>query len=342
MSKRGEFYLIVVFISIMVITVIHYATPPTLQPLHAICIDLFYIPVLIGSLVFGLRGAALTYGSVLIVCFPYILIVWHVKMLFPAEDLVRALLLGAFAFVAGSLSNLEARYRKKSEQDHYLSALARAVAVVAHDLRSPLTAIMVFAKRIHEGKENNKAATEFIMSAAQTMQMVVDSTLDFAKPLHLKIMKEDINVIANRASAACVTNAGHRGIDVLVRLSSKGLLVPVDGFLLERALVNVIENAIEASQEGETVTVTVSDCSEYVLVRIKDHGSGMDRKMLENIFVPFHAITASGAGIGMAMAKKIVDSHGGIIRVRSELGCGTEVAVETPCLPVESTPDARL
>jgi len=329
-SKRNKLYLIVVFLFIIAISIVHYITSPTLWPLHDICIDLYYVPVLIGSLAFGLRGAALTYASVLILYFPYIFIVWHVKTLFLAEDLVHTLFLGLFAFVAGFLSTREARYRKQSARDQYLTALGRAAAAVAHDLRNPLTAVTAFAKRIHDGKEDSKAAAEFIMNAAQTMHKVVDGTLDFAKPLQLKLAREDINAIVERASAACEIKAEHHSVNISVTLWPAPLMMAVDASLLERALVNLIENSVDASEVRQEVTVSVISGKERAVITVTDHGSGVDKEALEHIFVPFYTTKADGTGIGMAMAKKIIDQHKGSIRISSTPNQGTRITVEVP------------
>jgi signal transduction histidine kinase len=67
-----------------------------------------------------------------------------------------------------------------------------------------------------------------------------------------------------------------------------------------------------------------------VLARIKDSGSGIDREALQKIFTPFYTTKSAGTGLGMAIAKKVVDEHGGNIRIQSEPGKGTEVTVELP------------
>ncbi len=120
----------------------------------------------------------------------------------------------------------------------------------------------IIIERIHDGKENSKAAAEFIMNAAQTMHNVVDSTLDFAKPLQLKLGKEDINTIVKPASAACVIKAEHHSVNILVKLYPEPLMISVDGFLLERAFVNLIENSVDASEMGQEVVISVAPGAE--------------------------------------------------------------------------------
>ena len=104
----------------------------------------------------------------------------------------------------------------------------------------------------------------------------------------------------------------------------------MDGFLCERALVNLVDNAIEASGRGQTVVVGVTPGKERVRVVVKDNGPGMDKQTLENIFTPFYTTKPTGTGIGMALTKRIVESHQGAIFINSKPGGGTEVSIELP------------
>ncbi len=290
---------------------------------------------LFGALVFGLWGAILTYISVIVLYFPYIYFVWHVKALFLAEDFLHALFFGVFAFLAGFLVDREKRYRKQLEKEAYLAALGRTSTSVAHDLRNSLTAITGFTRRISEKKGDTDTAIEIILNAARNMQTIVDSTLDFAKPLQLTLQKIiDIITVINHALDICKTKAEHYKVKVLLDLPSEPLLSDIDSFLFERALVNLIDNAIEASGIDQTVTVTVNPGKTYITISIKDHGSGMDRETLENIFMPFYTTKPNGTGIGMAITKKIIDYHKSFIRIDSKPGQGTAISIELPFHPV--------
>jgi signal transduction histidine kinase len=106
--------------------------------------------------------------------------------------------------------------------------------------------------------------------------------------------------------------------------------IALDGFLCERALVNLIDNAIDASRRGQTIMISARPGGESVMIRIKDHGSGMDRDTLDNVFLPFYTTKSEGTGVGMAITKKIIDEHGGTIRVQSQPGRGTEINIRLP------------
>jgi signal transduction histidine kinase len=99
---------------------------------------------------------------------------------------------------------------------------------------------------------------------------------------------------------------------------------------MERALTNLVTNAIEASSEGQKVTICALTGNEKATITITDLGQGMDEETLEKIFVPFYTRKSTGVGLGMAIAKKIVEEHEGEIVVSSQLGMGTEIAVILP------------
>jgi signal transduction histidine kinase len=109
------------------------------------------------------------------------------------------------------------------------------------------------------------------------------------------------------------------------------IIVPIDGLHLQRAVINLIDNSIEASPKGQSVVLSTWTDKDHAVIKLKDHGSGMDKETLENIFVPFYSKRNRGTGLGMAIAKKLVDGHHGKIQVKSRPGLGTEVMIALPC-----------
>ena len=297
--------------------------------------DLYYIPVLMGGLAFGLSGAMITYACVAALYFPYIFVTWHVRGLLLAEDLLHTLFFGMFAILTGFLVDREKKYRKQSERDASLAALGRAAGIVAHELRSPLTVIAGFAQHILKKKENSEQAIGVIIDAAHTMQKIVDSTLDFARPIQPAFSENDIIEVVERALVTCSGKAEGHGITLSREYSSGPVTLALDSFLCERALVNLIDNAIEASGRGGTVAVRVIPEKEHVMVAVKDDGAGMDKQIMDNIFTPFYTTKSTGTGIGMALTKRIIESHQGSIFVSSRPGGGTEVSIELPYRPGE-------
>jgi signal transduction histidine kinase len=175
--------------------------------------------------------------------------------------------------------------------------------------------------------------TEVIEDSAQNMQTIVDGVLDFGKPIRLELKKEDIHRVIQRACDSCKIKAEERDIILFADVPTDPVNIEIDSFNLQRAIINLINNAIEASPKGRHVIIRTETEKNHVRVKVKDFGSGMDRETLENIFVPFYSKKNSGTGLGMAIVKKIVDGHHGKIQVKSRPGFGTEVMIELPYQP---------
>ncbi len=315
---------------ILFVTYLHYSSIGTGHVLHNIYRELYYIPVFLGALAYGLRGAALFYLLVFSLYFPYVLMTWPGAILSETNRLLPLLLQGFFAFVAGYLVDREKRQRAQLEKNRYLTEIGRISTVIAHDLKNPLIVIRGFAEHLMEGKGKVDTAAQAIINSADKMQKIVSGVLDFAAPIQLDTKEEDVRNVVERGIAACSMKAKQRNVPLSTTLPSHPVIRSVDSFHLERALVNFITNAIEASCEGQSVTVCLAVARNNVSINIKDQGTGMDKKTLENVFLPFYTNKKSGTGLGMPIAKKIIDGHQGKIMVMSKSGQGTEVTIELP------------
>ncbi len=161
------------------------------------------------------------------------------------------------------------------------------------------------------------------------MQMIVNDVLDFAKPIKLDFHKEDILNIIRHACQSSESVAEEKEVTLSSTLPDHPVMISIDGPKLERAFVNLINNAIEASLIGDTISI-VAEQNESIEIMIRDHGEGMDRETVENMFIPFYTKKSSGTGLGMAIAKKIIEGHNGIVQINSTKQIGTEIKVALP------------
>ncbi len=330
MFDRKRYYIIAIVAFTLLIGYLHYFTPSKDHTLHNIQTELHYIPLLLGALVFGLKGAVLTFILVTALYLPYFLATWTDPFFSIINRLLHILFSGFFAFLAGFLIDRERRHREQSEKDRNLASIGQVATTIVHDLKNPLITILGFTRRIQEGKGNLDNAVQAIMDSARNMQRIVYDVLDIAKPIRLTFRKEDIRGIINRAYDSCKTKAEARGIILSMDMPAESVNIVIDGFYIERAIVNLINNAIDASGKGKRITIRTAFEKNFWVVRIKDYGSGMDNETLRNIFVPFYTTKRVGTGIGMSIAKKIIEGHQGNIRIDSQLRAGTEIIIEIP------------
>lgn len=321
---------IVIVALTLFITYLHYSSIGEGHTLHSIYRELYYIPVLLGALAYGLTGALLSYLLVFVLYLPYVIVTWPGSLLNETNRLLPLLLQGLFAGIAGYLVDRERRHQEQLEKEQYLSAIGRAATVIAHDLKNPLFAISGFAERIKEGKGKTEAAAQVIINSAAQMEKIVHDVLDFAKPAQLELKKEDMRDIVRHACDSCRIKAEQKGVALSIDLPSGPVNKDIDSFHMERALMNLITNAIEASGREQRVSITLEADGGILLIRILDQGPGMEKEAFDNLFVPFYTKKRNGTGLGMSIAKKVIEGHSGKIRINSTRGEGTEVTIELP------------
>lgn len=332
MIDRKKSYIIIIVSSTLFITYLH---DWIIQKEARLIIleELYYIPLFIGAMIFGLKGALLTYLLASALYLVYVSGLWTMDVLGLIDRLLHLLFSGAFVFLAGFLVDREKRRQMQLEKDRYLAGLGRVATAIVHDLRNPLIAILGFTKRIQEGKGEMGTAAQVIIDEAHNMQRIVEGVLDFAKPIRLEVKEGDIIKVVNQACESCRTKAEERGVNLSFNHPTDTINIVMDSFSVQRALINVINNAIESSSAGGIVAIGMETEKNDVAIRIKDFGSGMDKETLENIFIPFYSRKDTGTGLGMAIVKTVIEGHHGKIRIDSQPGEGSEVTIRLPYKP---------
>jgi signal transduction histidine kinase len=321
--------IIIVGISLS-ITYLHHWMLQELFP-RIVLEELYYIPLLLGALVYRLKGMILTYIFVSACYLPFLFGNWASTPLDLIDRLLHLLFSGIFALVAGILLDRQRKFRDRQEKDRYLAGIGLVATTIVHDLKNPLIAILAFTKRIQEGKGSIDKAAHAIWDSAQSMQKIVENTLDFARPLQMEFTEEDLRVIINKVFVSCKVKAEESSVTLSVRVPAVPMKIAMDGHHMERALTNLVANAIEASSAGQDVTISAEKKGDDFVMRVKDNGVGMDKEVLENVFVPFYTKKSKGTGLGMPIVKKIVEGHSGELAILSRAGQGTEFIIRLPC-----------
>jgi two-component system sensor histidine kinase HydH len=330
LKEKKYFSGIAIAAIILFITYLHYSTTHRILPLHGIYRELYFIPLLFGALRFGLKGTLITYLFITVLYLPYVFMSWTGIFISEINRLLDILILGLFAFLAGFLIDRDRRRREQLQREHYLANIGQIATTIVHDLKNPLITILGFARRLLEGKGNVNKAAEAIAESADRMQKIVHGVLDFAKPIKLELKEEDMRNVISRICDSCKAKAEEQGVNILIDLPAEPVNIEIDSFHIERAIVNLINNAIEASRKGQDVRILIAIKRNYVMVKIKDYGLGMDKETIENIFTPFYTKKSEGTGLGLPISKKIIDAHKGEIYIKSQPKTGTEVTIRLP------------
>jgi two-component system, NtrC family, sensor histidine kinase HydH len=326
---KGKRYWIFIASVAALIPVLHFFVFARYSPL-VVLEELYYIPLLLGALWFGFKGALVTYVFVSLLYLPFFFGDWTTSLLGVADRVLHLVFSGIFTFTAAFFVDRERKKRQQAERETYLAGIGQAATTIVHDLRNPLIAILGFGRRLQEGKGNIDTAVQVIMDSARSMERIVNDVLDFARPIRLELVEEDARAVLQRAYDFCTTKVEDKGVALSLDLPSEPVPVVMDGVQMQRALVNLVNNAIEASGTGQNVLLTAADEKNHLAVRIRDHGSGMDQEALDKLFTPFFTTKKGGTGLGMSIAKKIIEAHKGKIRIESKQGAGTKVIIELP------------
>lgn len=329
MATLNKIYVPLIVLLPFVITSMHFWLSDAESP-PIVLEEIYYIPLFLGILRFGLKGALWSYGIVSLAYAPFFFGIWTTSSLAFLDRFLHLLFSGIFAFLAGFLIDRERQQRRQSEKDRYLAGIGQMATTIVHDLKNPLITILAFSKRIQEGKGNVDKAVHAIWDSAQNMQKIVESTLDFARPIQLDIKEEELKGIIDKVVQTCKTKAEESGVKLSVQIPTVSMKIATDPHHMERALMNLLANSIEASRAGQDVVISAENKGPHLVIRIKDHGTGMDKETLENIFVPFYTKKKKGTGLGMPIAKKIVESHSGKLMILSRTGQGTEFVIHLP------------
>jgi signal transduction histidine kinase len=245
-----------------------------------------------------------------------------------------ARVLGAtFAQLAGALD----RFRREAAQRERLSSLGRLSAVVAHEIRNPLMIIKSSVRALRrDGPPAVIEAADSIDEEVRRLDKVITGVLDFARPIRFHLATADLSEICRDAAAA----AGVEGEAARVTLELPREPVPIvtDVDRLRAVLVNVLTNAqqaVAARQPAAPGRIVLSAATSpgWRRIAITDNGCGIPAADLPRLFELFFTTRATGSGLGLPIARNIVEGLGGTIAIESRPETGTRVSVDLPEMP---------
>jgi len=215
------------------------------------------------------------------------------------------------------------------------------VADVAHELRTPLSNIQGYMEALRDGimKPDNKTIRSLYEEASLLSRLVDDlQELSLAEAGELKLVRQsgDIGEIIKQAVAAVEAKERASGVSLAVELPEKLPPVNIDPRRIGEVLRNLLENAVAHTGKGDTVTVAARQLDRLVEIGVTDTGEGIPAKDLPNIFERFYRVDKSrtratgGSGLGLTIARRLVEAHGGKIEVQSEPGEGSRFSFTVP------------
>lgn len=230
-----------------------------------------------------------------------------------------------------TLTESVARAQREVGQRERLSSLGRLSTVIAHEVRNPLMIIKAALHSLRQPGLADEAIREVaddIDGEVVRLNRIVNEVLDFARPIRFEMATADVNDICRESAAAAQTGPGPK-----VQLNVDPTVPPIvtDAERLRLALVNLVVNARHASGgSGQPVTLSTAHRDGTLIISVVDRGSGIERADLPRVFDPYFTTKRGGTGLGLPIAKNIVEGLGGTIAVASEPVRGTEIVIELP------------
>ncbi|WP_054773752.1 sensor histidine kinase [Methylogaea oryzae] len=226
------------------------------------------------------------------------------------------------------------------EQQQRLTAMGEMLAGMAHQIRTPLAAAVLYAS--HLGGElplpQRERFSEKLLERLRHLERQVNDMLVFARAGRYTMEKVAVRGVLDRAVHAMEALVKNRRVEFKVAedAACPELYISEDAFL--GALTNLMSNAVEAMGEAGTVTLRLSrPAAASVRISVIDDGPGMSEEVRQRVFQPFYTTRTSGTGLGLAVVESVVRAHGGTVLCETKLGQGTAFHIDLP-LVTEPTP----
>ncbi|MBI4551509.1 MAG: PAS domain S-box protein [Candidatus Latescibacteria bacterium] len=225
-------------------------------------------------------------------------------------------------------------YQEKLIHAERLSAIGELAATVAHEIRNPLVSIGGFARSLLRkvpADSPHREYLEIIVKEGVRLEEIVTKVLDLARPKHLRATPHDLNQLIQEGLMVVREDIQTKQIRVDQTLQPELPPVPVDADQMKQVFLNLFKNAVYAMPSGGRLRVwTAATNHAFLEIGIADTGTGIAEEHLEKVFNPFFTTKPGGAGLGLAVASRIVHDHGGTIRVESTVGRGTTFYIHLP------------
>ena len=235
-----------------------------------------------------------------------------------------------------TLHDLESVREIESELElsRRLSAIGRLTGGVGHEVKNPINAIVVHLELLRNKVAASNAPAlrhlDVISSEIQRLDRVVQTLIDFSRPMELKLEDEDLRQITTGVLMLASAELAVQNVQLETVLPSRAVVVKVDADMLRQAILNIVLNGTQSMPDGGTLRIALREESRHAVLTISDTGEGIASEVLPRIFDLYFTTKKEGSGIGLSMCYRIVQLHSGVIEVESEPGHGTMFSLRIP------------
>jgi len=367
-TRRGQWVRPAVLGAVIaVVTIGHVLTPLSRQSQHDVLVRLYYFPIALGGLWFGLKGGLGAAALITLVYLPHVLAVDHGAMtigylleipIFLAVGLLIGLVVERQEHYRRGLEiqaeTLAQSHRELQEQTRLLleketqlhradrlSALGQLSAGLAHEIRNPLGAIKGAVEILQDDFPPGHPKAEFyaiLLKEVERLNDVLTNFLSFARPVTPYLAPLDVRAVLTALEGLISGQARAHRVQIFTSFHAGPSRLMADETLLKQAFLNIMLNAVEAMPEGGDLAISTrlspegaaGGRPEWVEAVFDDTGPGIQEEDLGRIFDPFFTTKKDGTGLGLAIIHRIIETHHGTIRVMSQRGKGSTFVVTLP------------
>ena len=325
----------VIVIATLIVTYFHYGIPVHHTVIHISHYYAFYIIVIYAAYRFGVKGGLIV-SVVLTIIYSPSSYLQLIRLNFPHHalpamvEVTMVYAVGLLAvFLSGKLKKEKQKVEKVSEEmlklerqmahDDRLRVLGQLSAGIAHEIRNPLAALKSGISIIKSGKGNDQVM-DILSSEIDQLDKFIDRFLQYAK--FGSAIKSDINLSHFLMELTELIKLAASRQNVQIKLATDvpdNVCIKGDKNAIKQALLNMAINGMEACKDADEpmVEISVDITDTHIIFKIEDNGTGVDEELMDKIFEPFFTTKSDGTGLGLALASKIAEEHGGILQVEN-------------------------
>ncbi len=224
-------------------------------------------------------------------------------------------------------------------QSEKMAALGAMMAEITHEIRNPLVSIGGFSRRLAKKLQDSeeKKYIDIILSEVTRLEGIIHDNLSYIKEMAPQLASADVNDLVQEILMLYEDELAHRRIRVERQFSLSMPAIRIDAGQIKQAAINILKNAMEAMENGGTLTIRTCPPDEKgeVAIEFGDTGPGISPKTKQHIFNPYYTTKPRGTGLGLPITNRIVKAHGGRVELRNKDGGGAVFTIKLPCKTAE-------